>query len=53
MADDNGGGGINAFLGAVVGVLLIAVIALSFVVLNRGVERQSAEIEFPKVQSPG
>lgn len=53
MPDDNGGGGINALLGAVVFVLLIAVIALSFVVFEAGVGRQTAESKVPEAHSPG
>ena len=36
MAEDNGGGGGNAFLGVIVGALLIAVVALGFFVMNGG-----------------
>ena len=55
MAEDNGGGGGNAFLGVIVGALLIAVVALGFFVLNGGMGNQSADIsiEAPEVPSPG
>jgi len=55
MADDNGGGGGNAFLGVVVGALLIAVVALGFFVMNQGMGGQSADIsiEAPEVATPG
>jgi len=55
MAEDNSGGG-NAFLGVIVGALLIAVLALGFVVVNGGIGGgQSADIsiEAPEVPSPG
>lgn len=54
MAENNGGGG-NAFLGVIVGALLIAVVALGFVVVNGGIGGQSADIsiEAPDVPSPG
>lgn len=55
MADDNGGGG-NAFLGVIVGALLIAVVGLGFVVMRGGLGgSQSADIkiEAPQVPSPG
>lgn len=54
MADDNGSG-IDALLGAVIGVLFIAVLALGFVVLNTGAERQTADmiIEAPAAPRPG
>ena len=54
MADDNGGGG-NAFLGVIVGALLIAVVALGFFVLNGGMQSQTADItiEAPEVPAPG
>lgn len=47
MADDNDGGG-NAFLGAVIGALLVAVLALGFFVLNNGAQ-QSADI---RIETP-
>jgi hypothetical protein len=55
MAEDNGGGGGNAFLGVIVGALLIAVVALGFMVMNGGLNTQSADIsiEAPEVPSPG
>lgn len=55
MADNSGGGGGNAFLGVVVGALLIAVVALGFVVMNGGFGGQTADIniETPEVPSPG
>lgn len=54
MADDRGGGG-NAFLGVIVGALLIAVVALGFFVVNGGVGGQTADIniEAPDIQTPG
>jgi hypothetical protein len=55
MADDNGGGRLSPLLGAAVSVLLLAVVALSFVVLTGGTERQSAgiSIEAYDARSPG
>ncbi len=54
MADDTGGGG-NAFLGVIVGALLIAVVALGFVVMNGGIGGQTADIsiEAPELPAPG
>ncbi len=54
MADDGGGGG-NAFLGLIVGALLVAVVALGFVAFNGGFGGQSADIsiEAPEAPSPG
>ncbi len=54
MAEGNGGGG-NAFLGVIVGALLIAVVALGFVVMNGGFGGQSADIsiEAPEISTPG
>jgi hypothetical protein len=54
MADNNSGGG-NGFLGVIVGALLIAVVALGFVVVNGGRGGQSADIsiEAPEVPTPG
>jgi hypothetical protein len=54
MADNNRGGG-NGFLGVIVGALLIAVVALGFVVVNGGLGGQSADIsiEAPEVPTPG
>ncbi|HET9230761.1 MAG TPA: hypothetical protein VFO00_05705 [Vitreimonas sp.] len=55
MAEDNGGGGGNAFLGVIVGALLIAVVALGFFVMNGGMGSQSADIsiEAPEAPTPG
>ncbi len=55
MADDRGGGGGNAFLGVIVGALLIAVVALGFFVVNGGIGGQTADIsiEAPDIQTPG
>jgi hypothetical protein len=55
MAEDNGGGGGNAFLGVIVGALLIAVVALGFFVMNGGMGGQTADIsiEAPEAPSPG
>ncbi len=55
MPDDNGAGGGNAFLGVIVGALLIAVVALGFFVLNGGMQTQSADISIaaPEAPSPG
>ncbi len=55
MAEDNGGGGGSAFLGVIVGALLIAVVALGFMVMNGGFSTQSADIriEAPEAPSPG
>lgn len=54
MADSGGGG--NAFLGVIVGALLVAVVALvGFVAFNGGLGGQSADIsiEAPSVPSGG
>jgi hypothetical protein len=55
MAEDNGGGGGNAFLGVIVGALLIAVVALGFFVMNGGMGGQTADIniEAPEAPTPG
>ena len=55
MAEDNGDGGGNAFLGVIVGALLIAVVALGFFVMNGGMGNQTADIsiEAPEAPSPG
>jgi hypothetical protein len=53
MAENNGGGEWNALLGVAAAVLLIAVVALSFMVLNGGVSRQSADISIEAPQAPG
>jgi hypothetical protein len=53
MADDSGGGGGNAFLGVLVGALLIAVVALGFVLVNGGIGGgQSADISIEAPQAP-
>ena len=55
MAEDNGDGGGNAFLGVIVGALLIAVVALGFFVMNGGMGNQTADIsiEAPEAPTPG
>lgn len=54
MAEDNDGGGGFAFLGVIVGALLIAVVALGFFVLNeRGAQTADIRIEAPEVPTPG
>ncbi len=55
MSEDNGGGG-NAFLGVIVGALLVAVVALGFVVVNGGNfggESADISIEAPEIPAPG
>jgi hypothetical protein len=52
MAENDGDGGWNALLGVVASVLLIAVVALSFMVMNGGVGRQSAEFSIEAPQAP-
>lgn len=52
MAENSGGGG-NAFLGVLVGALLIAVLVVGFFALNGGQSSPDINVEVPEVASPG
>jgi hypothetical protein len=52
VADDNGDEGDSVLLSAVVGVLLLAVVALSFVMVAGGVSRQSADLSIEASSDP-